>query len=401
MGKSPATQSKPDSAQLLEAFSLFNETSRELTEAYGTLQAEVARLGAELASANARLRAELRAREALNQRLSLLLELLPGAVLVVDDAGAILQMNPEASRLLGSDKVGSVWHGLEDLRLGESGEEWLLQQPGKPIRRLAVAINALPDEGGQIVLLQDVTATRARQAAAQQRERLAAMGETMAGLAHQLRTPLATALLALEQMSWERGPEHIHKQRQRALQRLRALETTIDKMLLFLRSGEVEGGRIGVADILDGLRENFAELYRQKNVDLRLPTLSADLFLTGSREAWISILGNLLENALQFSPEGGTVRVDVAGVAGILHWTVCDEGPGVPTAERGRIFAPFYTRRRGGTGLGLSIVRNFVESMGGSIQVMDTAQGACFRIQVPVWTQPEPILRSSTAQEPR
>lgn len=157
MGKSPATQSKPDSAQLLEAFSLFNETSRELTEAYGTLQAEVARLGAELASANARLRAELRAREALNQRLSLLLELLPGAVLVVDDAGAILQMNPEASRLLGSDKVGSVWHGLEDLRLGESGEEWLLQQPGKPIRRLAVAINALPDEGGQIVLLQDVT----------------------------------------------------------------------------------------------------------------------------------------------------------------------------------------------------------------------------------------------------
>ncbi|MGC9129068.1 MAG: sensor histidine kinase, partial [Acidithiobacillus sp.] len=87
---------RPDSAQLLEAFSLFNETSRELTEAYGALQAEVARLGAELASANARLRAELRAREALTHRLSLLLELLPGAVLVVDDAGVILQMNPEA-----------------------------------------------------------------------------------------------------------------------------------------------------------------------------------------------------------------------------------------------------------------------------------------------------------------
>ncbi|MFA7496264.1 MAG: PAS domain-containing sensor histidine kinase [Acidithiobacillus sp.] len=393
--------STPDAASLIEAFSLFNQASKELTEAYGTLQQEVQRLNAELAEANVRLRAELEAKERMRGRLALLLEMLPGAVLVIDHAANIVDMNPEAVRLLGEDLRGADWQTLQPLQLSEGRDEWVLRGPsGEQCVQVTVAMNALPDDGGQIILLQDVTSARAREEAAQRRERLAAMGETMAGLAHQLRTPLATALLSVSQMAYQRGPEHFARQQQRSMERLQHLELTIDAMLRFLRGAEQGSGAVAVSEILSELYREFDPHFRQKNVILQMDGSPTDWFLTGSLAAWVSALANLLDNALFFSPPQTTVQVRILAAAKtFIRMEFQDSGPGITDAEREKIFTPFYTSRRDGTGLGLAITRNFVIAMGGAIELAKGDRGACFILQVPLWQAPQPLSGGSIQRE--
>ncbi len=390
----------PDAASLMEAFSLFNQASRELTEAYGTLQLEVQRLSAELAEANVRLRAELEAKERLRGRLALLLEMLPGAVLVVDHGASIVEMNPEAIRLLGADLRGYDWLALQPAPVGGVRDEWVLRglSGGQPVQ-VTMAVNTLPGDAGQIILLQDVTATRAREEAGARRERLAAMGETMAGLAHQLRTPLATALLSVSQISYARGPEHFQRQQQRSLERLQHLDATIDAMLRFLRGAEQERGAVAVTDILKELQREWAPHFCQKNVTLQMEASRHDWFLTGSLAAWVSVLANILNNALFFSPAGAPVSLAIEEIpGGALRMAIRDFGPGIAEMDRAKIFTPFFTRRRDGTGLGLAITRNFIVAMGGSVELDDVTPGACIILRLPLWQAPQPLPSGAVAK---
>ena len=398
----PGEQTGPDAASLMEAFSLFNQASKELTEAYGALQQEVERLSAELADANTRLREELAAKERMRERLAMLLEMLPGAVLVVDHVSVIMEMNLEARRILGADLRGADWRGVQALHSQSGPHEWVLQgATGAAGLRVTVAVNALPGEGGQIILLQDVTSARVLEEAAQRRERLAAMGETMAGLAHQLRTPLSTTLLSVSQMTYGRGEERFHKQQQRAMERLQHLEATIDAMLRFLRGAEQDHGVVAVAEILAGLELEFDLLFRQKNVGLKIPQVPPDWFLTGSRVAWVSVLANLLHNALFYSHPASAVLLSVhSSGEGDLILTISDSGPGIAESDRQKVFMPFYTSRRDGTGLGLAITRNFVASMGGTVEIEAAANGgACFVVRLPLWQPPQPLSSGAIMQE--
>ncbi len=378
--------------RLLEAFALFNDTSQQLVAAYSSLQAEVQRLSSELATANQRLREELLAKEALSQRLTLLLEMLPGAVLLTDRNDTVLQMNPAAQRLLGTQELGWIWPHWSGLQLAEGGSEALLDDQGQ-VRRLAIAVTPLEGEGGRILLLQDVTASRAREAAARRRERLAAMGETMAGLAHQLRTPLATALLAVGQVQPGSAPERLQRQRDRALDRLRHLQGVVDAMLSFLRDGlPAEGAMVSMTEIAQGLQQEFLPLFRQKNVNLLVESMAADWILAGSREAWVSVLGNLVQNALDFSPPKGEVRVAGFLQGESLLLRISDQGSGIAAAQPERIFEPFVSSRSQGTGLGLSIARNFIEAMGGWIRIESTGEsGTIFCLELPLLRLPRPL----------
>lgn len=391
----------PDAAALMEAFSLFNEASRELTGAYAALQEEVGRLNAELAQANARLTDELAAKERMRQRLAMVLEMLPGAVLVLDGQGRIIDMNPEALRILGADLRGQNWRQVSADHLAGGKGEWVLQTANGLELRLTVAVNALPGDSGQIILLQDVTAAHAREESAQRRERLAAMGATMAGLAHQLRTPLAAALLSVSQLRFGAEAERFARQQRRAMERLQHLDATIDAMLRFLRGAEQERGSVTLQEIFGELRQEFDPLFRQKNVTLKLPIWGNGFTLSGSRAAWVSVIANLLHNALQFSPEGSTVTVDLRGPEDdVIAIVVRDQGPGIATADQERIFTPFYTTRRDGTGLGLAIARDFVVAMGGSLVVDgELAPGASLVLRVPIWKAPQALPSGALAED--
>jgi two-component system, NtrC family, sensor histidine kinase GlrK len=121
---------------------------------------------------------------------------------------------------------------------------------------------------------------------------------------------------------------------------------------------------------------------------LRVETTGAGGTIAGDADKLAIVLGNLLSNAVRFSPDGGVIRFILSAQAGRLRIDCLDDGPGVAPADIERVFEPFYqgTRQppgaRRGSGIGLSIVREYVEAHGGTVQLMPHGGGAHFRIEL-------------------
>ncbi|MEW6164222.1 MAG: ATP-binding protein [Pseudomonadota bacterium] len=372
----PAAMEIPtDPARLAEAFRLFNQVSEELSTAYGALERQVEALTAELAAANGALRQQYQEKAALTERLTRLLEALPAGVAVLDREGRLDVANPAADHLLGTPALGMAWAEIEQARLRptETAGE---MQAGE--YRVAVTMTAPDAVGGRIVLLHDITEAHRLKMQAERHERLAAMGEMAAQLAHQLRTPIAAALLYAGNLE---NPDLPAASRvgiaQKTVGRLKHLERLIQDMLLFAR-GEVLGREeFAVEELLAELAHIFEPLARARGVEFALAPAPAGLEITGNRKALAGALTNLLENALQAvaGEAGGRIGLGVAATEDRLAFTVKDNGRGMPPDVVARLFEPFYTTRAEGTGLGLAIARGVARAHGGGIDV-DSAPGA-------------------------
>ena len=94
---------------------------------------------------------------------------------------------------------------------------------------------------------------------------------------------------------------------------------------------------------------------------------------------------NLLANAFRWTPDGGAVDLELSATDGSVYVCVADSGPGIPAAERERIFRPFWSRGGGGTGLGLAIARELADALGGRISLESSAErGSRFELMLPV-----------------
>ncbi|MCF8150282.1 MAG: PAS domain-containing protein [Sulfuritalea sp.] len=381
----PSPQVAPQEAlRLAEAFHIFSQASEELAGAYSELQGQVSRLSEELAAANGALRQQYQEKAALTERLSLLLDALPAGVVVLDDAGTVVQINPAASRFLGGVKVGAGWTAIESEALspGDTPGEFLGGE-----RRLAIAVTPLDSAGGRIVLLNDITEAQALKTRAERNQRLAAMGEMAAQLAHQLRTPLAAALLYAGNLE---NPELSATSTQsianKTVARLKHIEQLIQNMLLFARGEALGRERFSVTELLGELAQNFEPLAQTRGVRFMVTDDSGGAPLTGKRESLVGALTSLLENALQAldGVNEGCIGLSARRKEGVVYLAVRDNGCGMDRATAARLFEPFYTTRSDGTGLGLAIARGVARAHGGGIEVVsDPSAGAEFILSLP------------------
>lgn len=379
--------------ELQRAFDLFNQVSAELTQAYATLQQKVASLTEELAVANGELRRQYREKEALSERLSLLLNALPAGVVVLDGQASITEANPVARQLLGDELEGRHWgdvaraHLEPTLTLGE----WQLDG-----RRLSLAESPLDSYGGKLLLLHDISAAHQMKSELERNQRLAAMGEMAASLAHQLRTPLATALLYAGNLGQaELGEEARRRFADKTVAQLRRLERLIQDVLLFARGESIGRDVIGVPDLLAEVAQTLEPLLKEHGVRLEMDDRCPGAVIVGGRKALFGALVSLLENALQVSDPGGSIRLSAWYGEDEIQVAVADEGPGIPAEMQARIFEPFFTTRSQGTGLGLPIALGVARAHGGSLQVSsEPGSGAEFVLRLPVQSQSREDMHS-------
>jgi two-component system sensor histidine kinase FlrB len=372
--------------ELEAAFSLFNEASSQLASAYAELQGRVDRLAGELAVANGELRRQYLEKEALSERLRLLLDALPGGIIVLDGDGRIIEANPTATSWLGGALIGAHWATLAAACLVAvpGSQEWQLGGSGQG-RRLTLSESPLDAAGGRILLLNDITeAVRLRQEL-EQHKRLSAMGEMAAGLAHQLRTPLATALLHTANLARADLAEADRRRfSERVRERLRHLERMIQDMLLFVRGQPAVEVSVDVDAMLAEAVQTIEPQMQQAGVTLGRPSGPTGALVRGDRKALVGAVLNLLENALQATASGGEVTVSAGSGDGWVCITVRDTGPGMEPDLLQRVFEPFFTTRQEGTGLGLAIVRSVAAAHGGDVGVTsEPGRGCEFVIRLP------------------
>lgn len=386
---STETTSPPADGKALElqrAFDAFNKVSAELTQVYEALEVRVASLNEELAIANGELRRQYEEKEALSERLALLLSALPAGVVVLDGGAKVTEANPAARAMFGDDVLGRHWGDVASAYLEPTMTvgEWSLGT-----KRLSVAESALAAGGGKILLVHDVSAAHEMKGAMERSQRLAAMGEMAASLAHQLRTPLAAALLYTSNLaSPELAQEARTKFADKASHQLRRLERLIQDVLLFARGESIGRDVFAASDLLHEVAQTAEPLMREHALEFELLDLAEGATLVGGRKALYGALVSFVENALQATPAGGKICLVGQTAGDLLRLTVRDTGGGVGKELRDRIFEPFFTTRGQGTGLGLAIALGVARAHGGDIEVeSEPGQGASFTMILPLASQ--------------
>lgn len=369
---------------LTQAFQEFNALSEHLSSAYAQLESKVAELTAELASSNTACDTEQLQKKRLADRLSALLEAMPAAVVLVDGRDRIDRFNPAAEALFEGLRWGRRWSEVlqENLlsRLGSG--DWLLQN------ELRVSVSQRPlGDGGQILVMIDTTEQRDLEERLQRQSRLSDMGEMAAQLAHQIRTPLATALLYGGQLS---RPDLSDAQRAQfagqLVEGLKHTEQLVSDMLAFSRGGSFTANAISLRDTVRQAVDTLGPRLQACDADLSLTIDEVqDDTMLGNRDALVGVLCNLIENALNHTGQGARIGISLCLSAAGARVVVEDDGPGIPPDMRQQIFDPFFTTRERGTGLGLAVAQSVVLAHGGNINTCSSAfGGACFELNLPL-----------------
>lgn len=332
-----------------------------------------------------------------------ILQQMDEAVVIVDGPGRVQFVNAAFARLFGIDEQAAQGRSSEQIALNYDLSALLLRAMQQNAvqhdevrvshpspRSLATVVTPLLDEQSQtigaVAVLHDLTELRRLDEVRR---------EFVANASHELRTPAAgiKALAeALQMGAWrdpEKGP-HFVQQIVAAADRLTAI---LDDMLTLTR---VERGRQllnpEALDVPHAVQEVVAQLRLRadgKQIDLRAEVAPGDT-IHADPQGLHTVLLNLVDNALKYTPEGGTVTVGGRAVTGGYELSVRDTGVGIPAAHQGRIFERFYRvdkardRATGGTGLGLAIVKHIVEAHGGRVAVVSSpAEGSTFSVFFP------------------
>ncbi len=379
----PVTDSEAKAAELQRAFAMFNQVSAELTQAYEALQARVASLTEELAIANGELRRQFEEKEALSERLSSLLDALPAGVVLLDSSASVVAANPAAMAMFGADMVGRHWGDVARACLEPTLTvgEWLLGEG-----RVSIAESLLASAGGKILLIHDVTTAHRMKAELERNQRLAAMGEMAASLAHQLRTPLAAALLHTSNLGRPGVPDEVRARfSEKASGQLRRLERLIQDVLLFARGESIGRDVMAAGELLAETAQTMEPLMREHGLEFVVVDACEGAEIVGSRKALFGALVNLLENALQATPAGGKICLTGNRRGDLLAIAVRDSGPGITRETQARIFEPFFTTKGQGTGLGLAIALGVARAHGGAIELFsEPGVGAEFVMTLPI-----------------
>jgi len=307
-------------------------------------------------------------------------------LLTIDEKGTILSFNSAAHKLLGmtskditGQDIVAVWPESREVvaRLAKNEETERLELPfGEISAKRCFGISAFPlrdDRNGMLghgIIFQDITQAKEEEARRERIGRLAALGEMAAGLAHEIRNPLASISGASQLLSESElvlpGGENLLAI---ILREASHLNDLTHSFLLYARPET----RPPESFELDGLIETIVSgMKRRKDLPVAHITVATPpgLRCHGDRFRFRQILENLLTNAHQALPsEGGKISVSGRIQAGSIVLTVEDTGTGIADEDLPKVFNPFFTSRPDGTGLGLAIVHQLVTSIGGDIAI--------------------------------
>lgn len=312
------------------------------------------------------------------------LDVMPSGVIFLDSKGEVFEANPEALRLLGEPLVGERWFSVIQRAFApkeDDGHEVSLRNG----RKVKLAISA--SDSGQLIFITDMTETRLLQSRISEMQRLSSLGKMVASLAHQVRTPLSSAMLYASNLSSPNLNSQTRGRFQAKLvDRLHDLEKQVNDMLLFAKGGDNKVVELfSLESLLNELESMVETMIVSNQVDFSIDCDDESLKVLGNANALASAISNLITNAVQMAGKQCKVAVNCQQRDGVIHLSVLDNGPGIEPEMQAKILEPFFTTRKQGTGLGLAVVQMVASAHKGHLSLKsEPGQGACFTISLPL-----------------
>lgn len=382
-------------ALLQNAFQLFDQAAGSLEESYRGLTIRVHQLDLELAARNEELQRNLQEKEDIRRHLAAILESLATGVIVSNERGEIIQANGAAERLLGMTSAELLGQDLVQclraMGLGNPDQPFAAPN-GIP---LAFSRSELQQSDGSvrgsIALLHDVSEVRRLEERLQRRDRLAAMGEMVGRIAHEIRNPLGSVELFASMLRQDLADAPEHRQYAEHISvAVQAMDRLLCNLLAYTKPRrprlEWQAPQMLIGDTL-AMAEHALRRHRisvKRHIDPAISRLQCD---AGQLK---QVLLNLVLNAVQAMPDGGALTVTVSSEhdsdtgRSRVRLAVADSGMGIDPALLSRIFDPFFTTRDEGTGLGLAIVHAIVDAHNGRVEVESApGKGSVFTVILP------------------
>jgi signal transduction histidine kinase/DNA-binding response OmpR family regulator len=408
---------------------LHAEATRELQQ----LNQHLERSNAELAQANRALENEIGERRRAEERLHVALNTGRLGALEIEITGGErrLRLTDQAKANFGCEPGGTLslddfWTGLHDqdreyVRLAferalagdaELDVEYRFGWPDRNWHWLITRgrIAAAGDGPRFIGVTLDITERKLMEEALRESDRR--KDEFLAILGHELRNPLAPIRSAIEIMATKQLADPELTRSREVLQRqtghlTRLVDDLLDVSRITRGKIELRRAAVSVADIVARAIEANRALIDTRAQMLQVSLPDPDVYVDGDPTRLAQVIGNLLNNASKYTPEGGRIDVSAQSLTDRLRLTVRDSGLGIPQHMLGRIFEPFTQveevrdRAQGGLGIGLALVRRLVDMHGGHVEAASegSGRGSAFTLELPLHAGPASARADDTAPE--
>jgi two-component system sensor histidine kinase PilS (NtrC family) len=313
-----------------------------------------------------------------------ILRSLPAGVLTVDNQGVIRFANESARAILRAEpralvgqpleqvvpSMASVWERFQATADHGGRHEADHVLSDRESMRLGFSVAPLngPGELSAILVFQDVTDIVRLKDAVARSERLASVGQFAAGLAHEVRNPLASMCASIDVLRASlTPPEPMQRLMMNVTREAERLNRLITDFLVLARPRQLEYRDCNLSQLVSSVLE-MLESEDLMSMELER-VIEPDIWIRADPDLIRQVIWNLVKNGTEaLRPRGGTLRVEVWKAEGEPAVRVVDDGPGVPAERITQIFSPFFTTKEGGSGLGLAITNSIVEAHGAHME---------------------------------
>ncbi len=392
------------------SFEIFDQATNRLQKAFAGLEKKFEGLNRELDAKNVELQNALAEKKKISRYLQNILDSLTTGVVVADLDGRTTIMNQCAEKFTGYSrktargKNADLLFGSEptvnpkncfDIKTVDADSGRKMRLNGRDLEISSAAVTAKNGEAiGTVVLLRDITRILKLEERVRRSEKLAAMGETAANIAHEIRNPLGSIALFASLLKKEIKENKARERASHIINAVNDMDNKISNLLLFTRDQKPLIKKVHLHKTLDEIISFSREIIEREKISLTVNLKNTDPVIRGNTEMLKQVFLNLMLNAMQAMPDGGALvigtRICPAGMESaasgpVVEIRFVDTGSGISDQNIQKIFNPFFTTKEKGMGLGLAIIHNIIHIHGGSIDAENnTGPGAVFKIRFPL-----------------
>ena len=329
-----------------------------------------------------------------------ILDNLNSGFLITDAEGIVTVQNRAASAILSLSNNEAVGRHVADVLTVESGSECpvvtalrsgrdftsyeftALAQDGRSML-LGISTNHMLDDQGKtsgiIVSFTDLTEMNEMREELRQHDRMAVIGELAAGLAHEIRNPVAVIRGAVDEMkSRTNDPKLEARLQAMAIRESDHLNEIVSGFLDFARDPKPNRKQFDLRDVVEEVGDLIAmDLGESGGARIQVDYLDEPCDISGDPSQIKQVFVNLAKNGIEAMENDGILHIQMKKKDHVLEVCFEDEGPGIPPDKVGRIFEPFYTTKKGGVGMGLAVCQRIITAHDGTIQAFSRENGGC------------------------